>query len=265
MGHLRKLRGTAMELYDGVIREMEALLSRRNVVHIPYDRSRIWRSGEEGELVLKKDTAFTLGGGGFPSLNVTCVTSSGLFTGDEVAVCGPDLPDLSGDCAFARISLLETEEAVGSAGKILSGTKTPPVACSTPDPEALYRTIREMDYVKYHVNPHGYMVRVSAATNEEEVRVSKAAMARGIRFSYVGGAYIQAYRKLSAVKHVRVIFVTEQELVEALRPFVEKTDAITKTLSHILDGLPADCTGCVMKTVCDEVEGMREMHRGMRN
>ena len=53
-------------------------------------------------------------------------------------------------------------------------------------------------------------------------------------------------------------------LVEQLKPNAKKADDITKTLSHILDGLPTDCGHCSLKSVCDEVEGMREMHMGKK-
>ena len=108
------------------------------------------------------------------------------------------------------------------------------------------------------------MVRVSAQVNEEQVRVSKKAVKAGIRFLYVGGTYIRKYKALPGVKHVRVIFITDPALVGELKPLAGKVDAITKTLTHILDGLPTDCGHCSMKSVCDEVEGMRELHLGKK-
>ena len=63
---------------------------------------------------------------------------------------------------------------------------------------------------------------------------------------------------------MRVIFVTDGELVEKLKPFAGKVDDITKTLTHILDGLPTDCGHCSMKPICDEVDGMRELHLGRK-
>jgi hypothetical protein len=39
-------------------------------------------------------------------------------------------------------------------------------------------------------------------------------------------------------------------------------DGITSTLTHILEGLPTDCSVCQLKDVCDEVEGMKELHFG---
>ena len=52
-------------------------------------------------------------------------------------------------------------------------------------------------------------------------------------------------------------------MVKALKPNAKKVDDITKTLSHILDGLPTDCGHCSLKPVCDEVEGMKELHFGV--
>ena len=86
----------------------------------------------------------------------TCVTTSGLITEDEVYVYGPDLPDIRADVPFAKIVLLETNDLGESE-----------------DEEKAYRTIRNIEFVRYHVFPVGYMVRVSAQSNEEQVRVSK--------------------------------------------------------------------------------------------
>ena len=94
--------------------------------------------------------------------------------------------------------------------------------------------------------------------------MSKAAIKGGIRFAAVGADYIARYREVPGVKAVRVYFVTEKAAVEALRPNAKKVDDITKTLSHILDGMPTDCGHCTLKAVCDEVEGMREMHLGKK-
>ena len=42
----------------------------------------------------------------------------------------------------------------------------------------------------------------------------------------------------------------------------KKVHDITMTLSKILEGMPTDCTTCGLKDVCDEVEGLRELHFG---
>ena len=37
---------------------------------------------------------------------------------------------------------------------------------------------------------------------------------------------------------------------------------ITMSLTKILEGMPTDCGSCNLKAICDEVEGMRELHFG---
>ena len=39
---------------------------------------------------------------------------------------------------------------------------------------------------------------------------------------------------------------------------------ITLTLSKILEGMPTDCGSCDLKPICDEVEGMKELHFGQK-
>ncbi|MBE5996283.1 MAG: hypothetical protein E7240_02870 [Lachnospiraceae bacterium] len=236
-----------MKLYDSIIQKTLETLPD-DPARFPYDTSRIWKDRGESELIMLRDAAFELGGSSLPSVNYTCVTTSGLIEENETWVFGPDLPDLKSDSAFAKIVLLETED-LGE----------------TEDEEKAYDAIRNLEFVRYHVFPAGYMVRVSSESNREQVRVSKKVMQAGIRFAYVGNTYIRRYKAIPCVKKVRVIFITDEKLVEALLPNAGKVDAITKTLTHILDGLPTDCGHCSLKPVCDEVEGMRELHMGKKN
>ncbi len=236
-----------MKLYDGIISDTEALLAQYEPRIFPYDRERIWKDRGVSELILLRDAAFELGGRGHASVGYLCATTAPLFDRDEIYVYGPDLPEITGDTDFAKIVYLVTDDLREDS-----------------DSEAAFRTVRNMNFVRYHVFPAGYMVRVSSESNEEQVRVSKKVVRAGIRFSYVGATYIRKYRELPEVKHVRVIFITEPSLVAALRPNAAKVDDITKTLTHILDGLPTDCGHCSMKAVCDEVEGMRELHLGKK-
>ena len=203
-----------------------------------------WPDLGQSELVMQRDAAFELGGSGCPSVNYTCVTTEALPGGGGVFLLGRDLPELKGDTAFARIVLLQTEEI-------------------SEDDEG-HDVIRQMEFVRYHVFPKGYMVRVSSTSYEEQVRVSKEAVKRGIGFAAVGAAYLEKYRAVRGVLDAQIIFVTDEAVVKLLKPNAKKVDDITKTLSHILDGLPTDCSHCTLKPVCDEVEGMKEMHLGRK-
>ena len=237
-----------MKLYDSIIKQTMDVLSRGEARRFAYDGARVWKDRGSSELIMQRDTAFELGGSETDSVNYTCVTTSGEVAEDEVLLYGPDLQEIKEDTAFARIAVLETED-LGEAQ----------------DQEKAFQTIRNLDFVRYHIFPAGYMARVSSASDREQVRVSRKVKEAGIRFAYVGFAYIRKYRQIPQVRRVRMIFVTDPALVAALVPFAPKVAEITRTLTHILDGLPADCGHCSMKAVCDEVEGMRELHLNKRN
>ena len=234
-----------MKLYDNLIDATASQLEKAQGRVFSYANTKPWNCHENTEFIMQRDAALELGGAGLPSVNYTCVTTSGKVSEDEIVVYGKDISEISSGCAFARIVILETGDLGEEA-----------------DQEKAFQAIRNLEFVRYHVFPDGYMVRVSSQSNQEQVRISKSALNKGINFAKVGAAYISKYKELDLVKKVRVIFITEKELVEALLPNADKVDAITKTLTHILDGLPTDCGHCSMKPVCDEVEGMRELHLG---
>lgn len=231
-----------MKLYDNIIKQTLDALGTPDRVYA-YDPACAWRDRGESELVMQRDAALELGGSGRKSVNFTCVTSTPeLVTNDEIWLYGGEIAQLRGDVPFARIALLEVDDLGGD--------------------EEAYNAIRRMEFVRYHVFPEGYMVRVSSESNQEQVRLSKTAVRAGISFRSVGAAYIRKYRELAGVRHVRLIFCTGHPAMDAFIDAAKKTDAITQTLTHILDGLPTDCGHCTLKPVCDVVEGMRELHLG---
>ena len=48
------------------------------------------------------------------------------------------------------------------------------------DSERVYRILKDIEFAKYHVNPEGYMVRISPESCREQVRVSRKALRGGI-------------------------------------------------------------------------------------
>ena len=238
-----------MKLYDGIISDtLNAFNSFGDdkVKIYPYEGSS-WKDNGSSEFIMQRDVALELGSGGQPSVNYTLVTTSGIVDKDEILVYGADINEIKGDVAFARVVVLETED--------LEEDK---------DQEKAFAAIRNLEFVRYHVFPKGYMVRVSARSNQEQTRISEGAFANGITFAKVGALYIKKYKEVPGVKNVRIAFITDKELVQKLLPNAEKVDTITKTLTHILDGMPTDCGHCSMKPVCDEVEGMKELHLGKK-
>ncbi len=195
---------------------------------------------------MQRDAAYELGASGKGSANYVLFTSdTKLVNEDKVMLYGPDLNEIKGDCDFARIVLLRVGMIDG-------------------DDEVVYRTLKDIEFSKYHVYPEGYMVRMSPETCREQVRVSKQALKKGINFRALGNSYINAYKKNSNVLNAVVIFVTARAYdYAAMQQLAQKTNDVTGTLTHILEGLPTDCSVCALKDICDEVEGMKELHFGV--
>ena len=132
------------------------------------------------------------------------------------------------------------------------------------DDESVYRILKDIEFAKYHVYPEGYMVRMSPENYREQVRVSKQAVRKGINFRAIGASYIKAYKKDPNVLNATVIFVTAPGFdYNAMKDLAKKSSEATNTLTHILEGLPTDCSVCALKDICDEVEGMKELHFGV--
>ncbi len=235
-----------MELFNTLIRDTKALLEKGSPKVWDYNERACWNDIGSSELVLQKDAAFELGASGRGSANYVLFTSSEeLVNRDQVLLYGPDLKDIKGDCDFARIVLLR-------------------VGVLDDDDEQVYRILKDIEFAKYHVYPEGYMVRMSPESYREQVRVSKKAIKKGAGFQGIGNGYIKAYKKDPNVLNATVIFVTAPGYdFAAMKDTAKKANDITNTLTHILEGLPTDCSVCSLKGICDEVEGMKELHFGV--
>ena len=237
-----------MQLYDSIIKDTFEMLSALPARSCPYSEAGAWKDSGESELVMQRDAAYELGGDGKPAVNFSCVTSDTSFVDkDEIIVIGKDLNEIRSSVPFARIAVVLIED----------------IDVEGDDTEPLFRAIQDIDFVKYHVYPEGYMVRTSSENHREQVRISKKALAAGIDFRKIGCDYIAHYKQDPNIKAVKLYFVTDPALDYArLAAYSKKVHEITLTLSKILEGMPTDCSSCKLKPVCDEVEGMRELHFG---
>lgn len=235
-----------MELYNSLILDTKAFLEKGQPKIWEYSERDCWKDLGSSELVMQRDAAYELGASGKGSANYVLFSSNPDYVDrDQVLLYGPDLRDIKGDCDFARIVLLR-------------------VGVLDDDNEQVYRILKDIEFAKYHVYPEGYMVRISPENYREQVRVSKQAIRKGISFRSIGASYIKAYKKDVNVLNASVIFVTAPGFdYKAMRDTAKKAADITNTLTTILEGLPTDCSVCSLKGICDEVEGMKELHFGV--
>ncbi len=223
-----------MEFFDSLISEVSALTdaSQKNIY--PHRKDCIWSDVGYSQVILQRDTAFELDGVGF-----NLVTSSDID--DGIIVVGDELNAIGDNRKFARICLVQIEK--------------------NDDEQEYYKVIKKADYVKYHFFPEGYMIRTTSRSHKESVRVAKSALKKGISFEKVGNLLINKYKENTKVKAVKVIFITSQQADhKTLEAMAQKSTAITETLNHIMNSVRFDCDSCNLKPICDEVEGMKELH-----
>ncbi len=235
-----------MRLYDEVIRKWDQLTETGNPKVLDLSSAVTWEDAGKNNMILRSDMAYELGGAEtpLPAMGRTVITvDETLVPRDEVLLLGRDLPDIKEECPYARLTVaLVNEEKMGEG-------------------DALYNAIRDIEYVRYHVNPKGFMMRVSTSHNRESVRVSKEALHSGLNFAAVGKSFIDTLHKNPRVKAVKVIFITDPRFdFDLLKNELKKAEDITKTIDHVFKDLTMDCNICNLKEVCDEVEGLRELH-----
>lgn len=229
-----------MKLYDTLIEQTEKLFGQGSVRLFSH---RELPPGRTGEILLKKDTALELGGSCQPCVSTLAVTMRRSFENDSY-LSGKDLPNLSGDTSFGKAVFLEIEE--------------------TEEEQELFRRIKELEAVRYRYTPEGFMTRASAFNMREQIRISRKALAAGVSFSDYAEAVGRQYLAFDYVKSFRIYLTTDKQLVQAMKEPAEKIRGMTSALNHILDHAVQDCASCSLKALCDEVEGLRELHGAKR-
>lgn len=275
-----------MVLYDSM---MERLCGLRKGLSCEkrygYDGSRGWPEHADYQMIFQKDAAFELGGAGKLSANLTCVTTNpryfqGAEGGDQILVYGPELSEIAGAVDYARICEVLVEEnwcasEEGTGGREADASDEDAEGhgrdagansdSASENTSAAYKLVQDMDFVKYHFFPKGFMLRTSGQSGREQVRVSKDALRDGISFERIGNALLSHYKKDARVLAVRVTFITapEADYTELQREARLAAD-IRNSLSELQKGLPTECGSCSIREICNEVEGLRELHFGKK-
>ena len=269
-----------MQLYDAMILRVRELLRGMPMACHSFDEEKAWPENSDFEILFQKDVAYELGGGRSTSANLTCVTEDAkLFAGsygdsadgeeaegrtsirDQILVYGPDLQEIQGNISYARICelLVRNQEDIDKSEQ---ETRSADLEQESDSGRTL-KLLQDLDFVKFHVYGKGFMMRTSGQSPKEPVRVSKKALQDGITFERMGNTFISHYKKNPNVLAVRVSFITADafeyaKLSEEGRIAVE----IRNSLSKIQKGLPTECSICDIRDICNEVEGLRELHFG---
>lgn len=236
-----------IHLYDNLIERAQELL-KADVKELG-EGDINWPSDSDRSMILRPDMAYELGGEGCHALGVTIVTSSAkLVDGDRVFLLGRDLSDIKEDVSFARFAIVRISEEV------------------TFEENELYDVIRRLENTRYHFYPKGFMMRVSSTKQRESVRVSELAIEHGISFEKTGRLMIEAYKKNPMVKAVHLYYVTDDFFdYPFAKTMANEVEDITCTIDHILKNVTMDCNSCNLQSICDQVDGLRELHFKQKN
>ena len=225
-----------MKFFDNLIDDFYNLCDSFPCADRCFESDNITSCNTHLELIMQRDTAFELEGQGFE-----LVTSADIE--DSVTLIGRDLREISGNCAFARVCVVSIDGSV--------------------DEQRVFDVIKKIEYEKYKLFPVGYMMRASTGKKAEKVRVSAKELKNGLSFYKIGNLYINKLKENPDVKGVKVYFITDDSFnYSELSHISSKNNDIIKTLDHVMSSVNFDCDSCKLKSICDEVEGLRELHFG---
>lgn len=226
-----------MVLYDGFINRLSELVKDKK--ELPRSTKEL-HSGSKNDIIFGRDTAFELGGSQKPCVSTLAVSSDMHFS-NKAYLVGRDLPQITGDSPFGKIVLVEIDEQT--------------------DDDTAFNTVKELEQIKYKFYVRDFMTRASALNMREQIRVGKNAAKSGVSFADYGQKLIDTFLQNEKVKSVEVVFLTDFNGYKELNSVAEKIKETTSALNHILDNVMFDCSTCNLKPICDEVEGMKELHQ----
>lgn len=174
-----------MNFFDELIAKCEDTFSQHNKNSYHFSPAKQWEDTGISHIVLQRDTAFELNGIGF-----NLVTSKPIEN-SETAVIGNELKEIKNNRKFCRVSIIQIDDV--------------------DDEQKAYNLIRNIEYVKYHYFPLGYMIRTSSEEQKEIVRVSKSAIKKGISFEKIGNLLNSKFLENKSVKNVKTVFVTAED------------------------------------------------------
>lgn len=226
-----------MVIYNALIDRIKEIIPA-DIKRLEYKKTALAK-GNKNDIIFTKDSAYELGGSVLPCVSTLAVSSDKVFS-DCSYLLGKDIYEIEKDVPFGKIVFLQIDDI--------------------DDDDEAFNKIKELEFVRYSFVAKDFMTRASALSMREQIRVGKNAVKNKISFADYGSALLDEYRKNPIVKSAEIYFLTEFGKFDELSMIAEKIKNTTSALNHILDNIIFDCSSCNLKEICDEVEGMKELH-----
>ncbi len=230
-----------MNVYDNLIKETTGILQNQKFTELQV-RECSWNMLDSNEFLMGKEVCFELGDRFKDSVVYHVPTRDKTLVGeDKIFLIGDDLQKIKHNTNFSRVVLFNIDDIS--------------------DPNKAYIGVRKLNYERYKIIPEGYMVLSSSFENKENVRVSKKAIKKGLTFETLGNIYISHYKRMPGVNNVQVYFIVgDFDFVKDLICVSQKVNEVTNAFDHILKNVILDCDVCPLKTICEDIEALRELH-----
>lgn len=225
-----------MRLYNNLINEIKCILNDAKALN---KSCKSLNTSDKNSVIFLSDTAFELGGNQKDCVSGLAVSNDIEFS-NSVYLLGNDLNEIKTDSPFAKFVFIQVEDFNNE--------------------QDTFDKIKELESLRYHLSIDGFMTRASALNMREQIRVSKKAIKSGVTFADYGNTLLQEYLNVSCVKSAEIYFATDFNDFEQLNFLAKKISQTTSALNHIFDNVMFDCSTCNLKEICDEVDGLKELH-----
>lgn len=246
-----------MNIFDKFVRETTEIIGSEQPEQITELKCSCqpWEIQDKNTFLMERDTAIELGGYPKESINLIIPSSNlrelsglgiGLGFGEGVYCIGDPGLLANGEkhISFGKIVLLETE-AIGD--------------------DDIYEFTQQELLTDSRIRMKDVMLRQSPAHYNLNLRIAKAAILAGFDLDKMGRTVQESFAAMEHVKSVTVIFIVgDSALYKKLLGVAEMVKEVTLTLNHIFDGIDMDCGSCDLSEICDEVEGVRELHKRLK-
>jgi len=230
-----------MKLYDKQIQTVNSLLANMKPKKWLLDNNKCADVCDKDTIIFRDETAYELGSMEKKSVCSVLFTDSDNVK-DEIFLYGKDITEIKNNSSFSHIVIVGLDNF-------------------NRESEFEYEELKDIEFSIYRLSLKGYYTRISPVGEREQVRISKEAVNNNLSFENIGNSVISEFKKNPLVQSVKVIFITEDNFdYKTMSLTAHKVTAITKTLTTKFGNLKLDCSNCSMKPICDEVEGLRELH-----
>ena len=212
-----------------------------------------WPLADRNPFIMERDTALELGGYPKESVNLIAASSHDLPNLSKITQI-LDFPHAlrekngcfachggENHLSFGKIVFLQTEELAD---------------------DAVYDFQQAVQLADLRLKLEGVMTRSSSRQYQVNLRVGRQAAEAGLGLDTMARTIRQHFLQVPHVKDAAVILLAgDSPVYKELLPIAEKVKDVTVALNTMFDGIDMDCGSCSLNEICDEVEGLREMHR----